>query len=69
MTAEFNFEPLTPVSFLQRAGVVYADRLAVIDGTMRITYAELLERTQRLAGALASLGVLPGDRVARKSVV
>ena len=64
MTAEFNFEPLTPVSYLKRAGLVYADRLAVIDGERRISYAELLDRTQRLAGGLASLGVAPGDRVA-----
>ncbi len=64
MTTEFSFEPLTPVSFLQRAGAVYTDRIAVIDGATRITYANLLERAQRLAGALASLGVEPGDRVA-----
>jgi non-ribosomal peptide synthetase component E (peptide arylation enzyme) len=41
MTTEFSFEPLTPVSFLQRAGAVYTDRVAVIDGATRITYADL----------------------------
>jgi len=64
MTAEISFEQLTPTSFLQRSGSVYADRVAVIDGETRITYAGLLDRTQRLAGALATLGIEPGDRVA-----
>ena len=64
MEPEFSFEPLTPVSYLLRAGAVYGSRLAVIDGGTRITYAGLLERSQRLAGALAALGVEPGDRVA-----
>ena len=64
MNPDFSFEPLTPVSFLRRAGAVYADRIAVIDGAMHITYAGLLDRAQRLAGALAALGVGPGDRVA-----
>ena len=60
----FDFEPLAPASFLERAGRVYADRLAVIDGDARFTYRQLLERAQRLAGGLAALGVGPGDRVA-----
>lgn len=64
MSAEFNFEPLTPVSFLRRAGTVYADRVAVIDGSMRISYRELLARAQRFAGALAAMGIESGDRVA-----
>ena len=51
MTAEISFEQLTPTSFLQRSGSVYADRVAVIDGETRITYDGLLERTQLLSGA------------------
>jgi fatty-acyl-CoA synthase len=35
----------------------------VVDGDLEFTYAELLERCERLAGALAALGVEPGDRV------
>ena len=64
MTAELNFEQLTPTSFLQRSGSVYSDRVAVIDGVMHITYADLLDRVRRLAGAFAALGIKPGDRVA-----
>ncbi len=59
-----SFEPLTPTSFLRRAGRVFADRIAVIDGTRRTTYAELWSRAQRLSGALRELGASPGDRVA-----
>ena len=59
-----SFEPLTPTAFLTRAGSVFADRTAVIDGDLRYTYAEFLDRAQRLAGALRTWGVAEGDRVA-----
>lgn len=61
----FNFVPLTPLAFLQRAGRVYANRLAVVDESKRFTYDELRSRAERLSGALRdALGVKPGDRVA-----
>ncbi|MEV5552989.1 AMP-binding protein [Nonomuraea wenchangensis] len=50
-----SFEPLTPVSFLDRAADAHGDRIAVIDGDRRVTYHELRERCRRMAGALASL--------------
>ncbi|WP_044507997.1 AMP-binding protein [Gordonia sp. KTR9] len=59
-----SFEPLTPVTYLERAAVVHGHRIAVVDGPVRRTYAELLERCRRQAGLLAELGVGPGDRVA-----
>ena len=59
-----SFEPLTPTAFLRRAGSVFAERVAVIDEDRRYTYAEFLDRTLRLAGALKELGISPGDRVA-----
>ena len=59
-----SFEALTPTSFLRRAGRVFADRIAVIDGERRTTYAELWARAQRLSGGLRELGVQAGDRVA-----
>lgn len=39
------------------------EMVALVDGDERITYAEFDERTDRLANALTSEGVLPGDRV------
>jgi fatty-acyl-CoA synthase len=61
---EMSFEPLTPTAFLRRAGRVFADRLAVIDGEVKFTYGELWSRAQKLAGALRELGVKEGERVA-----
>jgi len=59
-----SFEPLTPTAYLERSALVFADRIAVIDGNFRCTYVEFLARTQRLAGALRALGIAPGERVA-----
>ncbi|MFF7945096.1 AMP-binding protein [Nocardia gamkensis] len=49
---DFGYEPLTPLGFLERAAAVHRDGLAVIDGTVQLSYGQLLERCQRLAGAL-----------------
>ena len=52
---ELSFEALTPVSFLERSAAVFPNRTAVVDGDLRFTYAEFLERSQRLAGGLQPL--------------
>ena len=59
-----NHVPLTPLSFLLRSARVYPERVAVIHGARRFTYAEMLERCRRLASALAGSGVAAGDTVA-----
>jgi fatty-acyl-CoA synthase len=64
MSTEISFEPLTPTAFLRRAAHVFGDRIGVIDGDTRFTYAQFLERTLKFAGALKGLGVAAGDRVA-----
>jgi len=56
--------PLTPVDFLRRARKLYADREAVVDGELRLTYAEFGDRCDRWSAALQALGVERGDRVA-----
>jgi fatty-acyl-CoA synthase len=61
---KLSFEPLTPTAFLARAARVHHDRVAVVDGSLRLSYGELWERAGRLAGALAALGASDGDRVA-----
>ncbi|MFC4503510.1 MULTISPECIES: FadD3 family acyl-CoA ligase [Streptomyces] len=46
------------------AGERFGDAEAVVDGDTRLTFAELAEQVRRTAGAFASAGVGPGDRVA-----
>ncbi len=41
----------------------YAQRIAVVDGGRRVTYAEMDAQTDRLAAALLGLGIGKGDRV------
>ncbi|KAF9608606.1 hypothetical protein IFM89_010091 [Coptis chinensis] len=59
-----NYVPLSPISFLQRAGIVYRDRVSVIYGSANYTWKETLERCLRLASALTHLGISRGDVVA-----
>src|SRR3974390_2741781 len=56
--------PLTPIRFLRYAQQQYPQRIAVVCGQERFTYAQLAERVLRLAGALRKAGVQAGDRVA-----
>ena len=55
--------PLTPMEFARRARRLYSEREAVIDGALRLTYAEFFDRCDRWSSALQSLGTEPGDRV------
>ena len=57
-------EELTPTAFIERAGTVFADRLAVVDGPLRLCWGEFRARSRRLASALQRRGVRRGDRVA-----
>jgi fatty-acyl-CoA synthase len=56
--------PLTPLDFVRRAGKLHGGRLAVVDGELRLTYAQFHERCDRWTAGLAELGVGKGDRVA-----
>lgn len=59
-----NHVPLSPVSFLRRAAHVWGGRTAIIHGDRRITYAQFLERSRRLASAIRRAGVAAGETVA-----
>ncbi len=63
--------PLTARDFLNRAELVYGDRIGVVDEPDQpaapwgaITYRELARRARGLGAALDRLGVGPGERVA-----
>lgn len=56
--------PLSPLEFARRARRLYADREAVVDGELRLTYGQFFERCDRWSSALQAFGVKPGDRVA-----
>jgi fatty-acyl-CoA synthase len=58
-----NHQPLTPLSFLERAAATFPEHLAVVHGQLRFTYADLYARARRLASALAARGIGPGDTV------
>ncbi|MHB8245956.1 MAG: AMP-binding protein [Acidimicrobiales bacterium] len=63
------FVPLTISDFIDRASLVYPDRIAVVDepgapGTLgNLTYRQLASRAEGLAAALDDLGVPVGGRV------
>src|SRR5213595_2274301 len=56
--------PLTPLEFARRARKLYPDRVAVVDGDSRWTYAQFLDRCDRWSAVLQKLGITPGDCVA-----
>ena len=58
-----NYVPLSPLSFLTRTVDLNPDRDALIYGDRRYTWADVGERTTRLASALTNLGISVGDTV------
>ena len=56
--------PLTPLDFARRTRRLHGSRTAVIDGDLRLTYQQFLDRCDRWSAALQGLGVAAGDRVA-----
>lgn len=58
-----NFQPLTPLGFLERAASVHPGQTAVIHGSLRRDYRDLYARSRRLASALARRGIRRGDTV------
>ncbi|MFM9885870.1 MAG: acyl-CoA synthetase [Burkholderiales bacterium] len=59
-----NFSALSPVNFIARTADVYPDRIAVVHGARRFTWAETHRRSLRLASALGRSGIGVGDTVA-----
>ena len=58
-----NYQPLTPLVFLERTAAAYPDYTAIIHGKQRYSYAEFYARSRRLASALAARGIGKDDTV------
>src|SRR5678815_2210286 len=58
-----NFQPLTPLTLLERAASVFPDQIAIVHGPLRRSYAEFYARARKLASALAQRGIKRGDTV------
>jgi fatty-acyl-CoA synthase len=59
-----NYQPLTPLTFLERAAKTFPTRTAIVHGKQTFTYSQYYERSCRLASALTKRGVNKGDTVA-----
>ncbi|MCE5972773.1 acyl-CoA synthetase [Sinirhodobacter sp. WL0062] len=58
-----NYQPLTPLNFLERAASVFPDHTAIVHGELRRSYAAFYARSRQLASALAQKGIGRGDTV------
>ncbi|MGI9399759.1 MAG: acyl-CoA synthetase [Rhizobiaceae bacterium] len=58
-----NFQPLTPIVFLERAASVFPDQTAIIHGSDKTLYQQFWTRCLVLASALSKRGIGKGDTV------
>ena len=58
-----NYQPLTPLTYLERAAKTFPDHTAIVHGSQRISYGRFWERSLKLASALRSRGIGKGDTV------
>ena len=58
-----NHQPLTPLTYLERAAKVYPDHIAIIHGDSRLSYRDFWRRSLQLASALSRQGIGKGDTV------
>jgi fatty-acyl-CoA synthase len=55
---------LSPIDFLERSADVFREKIAVVDGDVRRTYPQFLDRVYRFAHVLHGFGIRSGERVA-----
>ncbi|MEY8839631.1 acyl-CoA synthetase [Cribrihabitans sp. XS_ASV171] len=58
-----NYQPLTPLGFLERAALVFPDHTAIVHGDLRRSYAAFYSRSRQLASALTQAGIGRGETV------
>src|SRR5665811_54178 len=59
-----NFEQLSPITFIERTASLWPDRIALVHGQRRQTWAETFTRSRKLASALKKKGFGYGDTIA-----
>ena len=59
-----NHAPLSPLDFIERTAQVYPERLAIVHGDLRQTWAQTYARCRQLASALQQRGIGKNDTVA-----
>jgi long-chain acyl-CoA synthetase len=62
--ADFDFPHVPLTKLLDDSVAAFPDAVAVVADSTRLTYRQLRDEVDRLAGGLVSLGVTRGDRVA-----
>lgn len=58
-----NYQPLTPLTFLERAANTFPNHIAMVHGKLRRNYSEFYARSRKLASSLAAKGISTGDTV------
>ncbi len=58
-----NYQPLTPLTFLERSACVFPKQIAIVHGKSKINYAEFYARSRQLGSALRESGITTGDTV------
>jgi len=58
-----NFQPLTPLTLLERSASVFPEHKAIIHGKRSWTYGQFYARARKLASVLARRGIKRGDTV------
>ncbi len=59
-----NYAAFTPLSFIERTAEVYPERLAIVHGELRQTWAQTYARCRQLASSLRRIGIGKNDTVA-----
>jgi fatty-acyl-CoA synthase len=58
-----NHQPLTPLTYLSRAALIFPDHPAIVHGDLKRTYRDFYTRSRQLASALSKRGIGRGDTV------
>jgi fatty-acyl-CoA synthase len=58
-----DFQPLSPIHFLRRSAYIFRDKMAVVYGERRYSYGEFGRRCEKLAAAIITAGITPGQTV------